>query len=157
MTILANIQAQIALLERIVEPPSGALGYGVDLSCVSDLEDDMREVGPDSPEGIMQSVIRFLTTDRDSIPDAPGRGWNLRRLLNRAYTAAELEAQEGLASQEAEQDDRIASATVTLEINTRLRSVKARVRIVPRAPGLRPFDFIASVTDGETHAELLRA
>ena len=157
MTILSDIQAQIAQQSRIVESPTGALGCGIDLSCVDDLDENMREVDPASPEGIMQSVIRFLTTDRDSIPDAPGRGWNLRRLLNRAYTAAELEAQEGLAAQEVEQDDRIAASTVVLEINVPMRSVKARVRIVPRAPGLVPFDFITTVTDGETLAELLRA
>lgn len=157
MTILADIRAQLAQQTRIVEPPTGALGYGIDLSCVDDLDENMREVDPESPEGIMQSVIRFLTTDRDSIPDAPGRGWNLRRLLNRAYTAAALEAQEGLAAQEVEQDDRIASSSVTLTVNLALRSVKARVRIVPRAPGLVPFDFITTVTDGETLAELLRA
>jgi hypothetical protein len=157
MTILDNINAQLAALVPVDRPAADdALGYGVDLSCVSDLTEDMRETDPESPEGIMESCVRFLTTDRDSIPGAPGRGWNLRRLLNRAFTAPEIEAQEGLAAQELDQDDRIDHATCALMINRGARTIKIRVRIFPKSLALQPFDFIATVTDGEALAELLK-
>jgi hypothetical protein len=156
MTMLSDINAQIAALPRAANPEPDALGYGVDLSCVSDLTEDMRETDPESPEGILESCVRFLTTDRDSIPGAPGRGWNVRRLLNRAYTASELAAQEGLATQELEQDDRIDRVELSLIINVQKREIKIRFRIFPKSLALQPFDAIATVTDGEAIAELVR-
>ncbi len=156
MTILDDIRVQLAALPRIVNPSDDALGYGVDLSCITDLTEDMAETDPESPEGILEWCIRVLTTDRDSIPDAPGLGWNVRRLLNRAYTPPELEAQEGLAAQALEGDDRIDRVDLTLEINRSKREVKVTFRIYPKSLALQPFDAIAVVTDGGALVELLR-
>jgi hypothetical protein len=139
-----------------VPQPVEPLGYGVDLVCVDDLTEALDEEDPESVEGIMHSCVRFLTTDRDSIPDAPGRGYNVRRLLNRAFTGPELEAEQGLAMAELEQDDRIQRATVVFEINYATRAIKVRFHVVPRSLALQPFDFVASVTDGASHLELLK-
>jgi hypothetical protein len=156
VSILSDIQAEIATLTKLVPTPQEPLGYGRDLVCVTDLTADMLEEDPESPVGIMNAAIRFLTTDRDSIPDAPGRGWNVRRLLNRAFTTAELLAQEGMIMGELEQDDRIDTATAKLELNYAARSVQIRIQIKPRALALQPFDFIVAVTDGAAHWELLK-
>lgn len=155
MTILDDIRTDIAQLEKLVPTPTEPFGYGVDLACVDDLTEDMQEVDGFSRQGLAESCIRFLTTDRDSIPDAPGRGWNVRRLLNRAFTASELAAQEGLAAAELEQDDRIVSATVTLEIVRKTRTVNMHFTVEAEDPALGTFEFTAAVTDGDALLELL--
>ena len=156
MTLLDDIRAEIATLEKLVPTPAEPLGYGVDLSCVDDLTEAMLEVDANSRQGIAEHSVRMLTTERDSIPDAPGRGWNIRRLLNRAYTNSELRAQEGLAAAELEQDDRIESATVTMTITRATRSIRMHVQITPRDVAFGPFAFIITVnSDGEAFLELL--
>ncbi len=154
--VLDAIAEKTARLTRLVPTPLAPFGYGVDLSCVTDLTEDMAEVDPFSYQGIAESVLRFLISDRDSIPDAPGRGHNLRRLLNRAMTALELQAEEGLIETELEQDDRITAADATLTVAG--RRVVVRLKLTPNVQGLDLFTFTVAVEgDGKAFLEGLKA
>lgn len=155
MSLLTDlIDADIAALERIVPVPTGELGYGVDLSCVTDLTPDLKEVDPNSVQGMGESVIRFLTAERDSIPDAPGRGFNIYRLLASGLTPDDIHNAQAAISAEVEEDDRFESATATLEV-VGLKSIKIAIRIVPVDPALGAFDLILAVSDGELLYDLV--
>jgi len=156
MSLLDIINAEIAALDSLVPVPAEPFGYGTDLSCVSDLTPDMREVDPNSPQAIGESVVRFLTTERDSIPDAPGRGRNIYRLLNRPLSADDIIAEQSGISSEVLLDDRIDSATVDLTVVGR-GSISIVIRITPVDPTLGGFDLVLAVTDGETLFTLLNA
>ena len=132
-----------------------SLGYGRDAYCLTSVTDDVREVDPNSPLGMAQTAARACITPRDSCPDAPGRGFNVRRALNRATGPSELLAYEGMATNEIEQDDRVESAVVrlTLDNSAAIPSVTMRFQITPRDPAIAPFDSVFVVP--ETGAEML--
>jgi hypothetical protein len=157
MTLFSDFcDAEIATLERLVPTPVEPFGYGNDLSCVTDLTADLAEVDPFSIQGLAETAVRFLTSERDSIPDAPGRGYNVRRLLNRALTPLEIIAQEGLIAAELEQDeDRFEEVSASLVLTG--RSLAVTFTIQPSAlTGLEAFSFVLAVTDSTTLIEGLR-
>lgn len=138
----------------LVPAPTGELGYGTDLACIDDVE--WREVDPNSFEGIGHHAYRMLTTDRDSIPDAPGRGYNIVRLLNRGMTQLELRAQEGLIRAEVLQDDRIDTCDVDVSITQ--KTIRIVLRITPFDPKVKAFDLIIAIAEsGEVMIERLAA
>lgn len=139
--------------------PTTGLGYGRDAWCTgSELDDDAREVDPQSPLGIAQTLVRAYLSPRDSVPDAVGRGWDVRQCLNRGVTQTQLRAYEGMMQGEAEQDDRVQSATVSVAIEGSLAvpQLRGRFHIVPQDPALSPFDFVFTVpATGAAMLELL--
>lgn len=142
------------LVPRPVEP----FGYSRDLSCTSDFTANFDEVDPNSREGIQEHLFRMLTTDKDSIPDAPGQGYNLRKIINKGMTRGELRAQEGIIQGEAVRDDRISKVRVELSINlqTRDNPIKVKIFVTPEDPAVQPFDFVFAIADsGEAMLEAL--
>lgn len=142
----------------LVPKPTEPFGYGSDLSCVSDFTDNFDEVDPNSREGLTEYVFRLLTADKDSIPDAPGRGYNLRKLLHKGMTRAEIRAQEGFVRGEVVQDDRFDGVRVEMSIDVTKRDVPVRVRLflTPADPKIKPFDFVFAIKDdGEAMLEAL--
>jgi hypothetical protein len=126
------------------------LGYGTDLSCTSDLAEDMRSVAPNSAEGIAQQALRGLDCPPGRLIDDPTWGIDLASRLNRPQTVHELQATEALVRAQIETDDRVGSCTVSVTLSGAARSVKASVvvRIVPADPALAPFTLVFVVTDG---------
>lgn len=105
---------------RLVPDPVEPFGYGRDLECFTDLTEDMREIDQNSPRAIIHSCFRFLTTGRDTIPDAPGRGVDLVAMLNAGVTRDRLLELEADIVGEIDLDDRVlrSTATVTLSNTT---------------------------------------
>jgi hypothetical protein len=155
VTILEDIQAEVSALLREVETPA-AVGYGVDLSCVADLHDDLREVDPNSPEGIGEAVLRRWTCPRGQNADDPDYGRDVRAILNRGLTQAELLGEAGLLRAEAEKEDTVDTCDVTLTLNVADRLVSIVGKITPVDPTIEPFRFVAAVTDGATMLEIQR-
>lgn len=149
MTIVDDqIAAEIASLAQVVPvPDANSLGYGVDLSCVTDITPDLAEVDPESAQGIGEMAVRFLTVERDSVPDAPGRGYNIFRLLLAGSSVDVINNAQTAISNEVEQDDRIASST-TVVVVTGLKQLSITISIVPQDPTLGPFDLVLAVSDG---------
>jgi hypothetical protein len=138
--------------------PDSPLGYGRDAWCVSSATEDEREVDPDSPLGMAQMAMRACTTPRDTCPDAPGRGFDVRRALSRATGLSELLAYEGMATSEIEQDDRVDSVEVSLTLDRSLAipSVRLRFVITPVRADLGPFAGVITVPEtGQAMLELL--
>lgn len=153
MTILDDIKAEIATLAREVEPPI-AEGYGVDLKCVSDLQEDMAEIDPDSPEGIGEAILRRWTCPRGQNADDPDYGRDVRAILNRGLTNADLLAEEGLLRGEAEKEETVDTVEVSLTLSSANREVTIQAAVTPRDPTLDPFRLVATVTDGATMLEI---
>ena len=58
------IAASIAALPRIVATPREPYGYGSDVSCGTDLDEDMKELDGFDPLVMKQAILRRLDTPR---------------------------------------------------------------------------------------------
>jgi len=154
MTLLDEyIAVGIAGLERVIEPPTGPLGYGIDLDCIADVTEDFDEIDPNSPRAIVQGVIRIWTTPRGALADDPNYGIDLRSYCNRGMSTTDARSLAvGLAG-EAKKDDRVSDITVELTASARQLDVKAR--IWPADPALQPFSFTFAVTDAQVLLDTL--
>ncbi len=145
--VLAAIATELATLTRIVAPSTEPLLYGLDLSCVTDIEPTLAEVDPASPRAIIQAVIRRFTTPRGALLDDPDYGLDIRAVLSRGATQRDVRAISGSLQGEAQKDDRVARCEVKLVASLLTRRVDVSVSITPEDPALKDFDFTFAVTD----------
>jgi len=133
MTLLHDfIAAQLALLPVVDRVAPQALGYGTDLSCVTDITPDAAEVDPMTPRAIGESLARRYISPRTSVLDDNAYGLDLRARLNTGQTQASLT---GLRSQirvEALKDDRVSDADVTLTFPSR-SAMSVVIAVTPHA------------------------
>lgn len=153
--VLDAIAASTAELTRLVPVPTGALGYGADLSCVEDLTDDLAEVDPFSPQAIGEALLRRLTTPRGQLPDDPNYGLDIRGYCNRGVPTGELREIAGQIRSEASKDDRIEDVSVTVTVPA-LNSMSVRINVTPADPSLDPFTLTFAVTSGQLLLEAIR-
>jgi hypothetical protein len=139
------IDREMAKLEPLVHTPSGDLGYGVDLSCVMDADENLTEVDPMSPLGIGQATLRRLITPRGSLQDAPNDGIDIRSYCNHGVPADELRDLSGILRLESTKDDRIADAAVTVT-TPYANALHVDVRITPEDPALAAFSLVFAAT-----------
>lgn len=147
MSVIKDAIAEsLASVERIVPIPAEPFNYGRDLVCRYDLRGDMGETDPNSPEGIMLHNWRFITTDRDSVPDAPGRGFNIFRLVNRGTTERELREAEGAIRAEFDADDRIERTDVSMQLEASgVPQIKGLIKVTPEAVETGDFTYTFAV------------
>lgn len=143
--VLDFISAELAALQRIVPLQLPPYGYGTDLSCTSDLTPDMAETDPNSLQGLAEMLVRWLTTDRGSVADAPERGFNIRRLIGKGMTPDDIRSAQAQICNEATEDDRIDSAACNLEV-VNLTAINIRLRCKPKDPKLGGFALVLGVT-----------
>lgn len=150
------IAGELVRLTREVPAPTGALGYGRDLSCTDDVTDDLAEVDPFSYQGIAEAVIRRLTCPRGGLPDDPDYGLDLRAYCNRGVTLDELRLLEAQIVGELGKDDRIDGSTVVVSVGGEgYRTLTVAVTIVPADPALVDFTLTLAVTDRAVILEAL--
>lgn len=152
-TVLAAIDAEIATLQRLVPAPTGALGYGRDVSCSTSLSPILSEVDPDSVQGLAEAQVRRFTTARGLTADNPRDGLDLLMYLNRATTQSEIIAMQGELRNEALKDDRLQACTVTVTVG--LNRLRVTFRNTAKDPRLGTFTNTLSVTDGAVLQEAL--
>lgn len=152
--VLAAIAADIATLTREVETPTGELGYGVDLSCSSDITELADEVDAFSVTGIIQATVRRLTTPRGSLPDDPDYGLDVRGYLNRGTSTTDLLSMAGEIRNEVTKDDRVARASITVA-SPSLDRLSISVLVTPADPALGPFTLTLAVTSGAVLLEAM--
>jgi hypothetical protein len=155
---LALIDADIATLTRLVVAPDGnVLGYGTDLSCVSDCTDDFAEVDPNSPLGIAEALIRRLTCPRGGLPDDANYGVYLPGYVNRGVTLQELRELNGVITNECRKDDRVADvvATTTYVATKIAPTLSVAIQVTPEEPSLGVFTFTISVADDKVLLETI--
>lgn len=148
-TFAIALATNLATLTRVVNPSTDALRYGLDLSCVSDLSPTLAEVDPASPSAIVEAVIRRFTTPRGALEDDQDYGQDVRAACNRGVTARDLRALSGVLRGEAQKDDRVALANVTLQAAVNSRELSIQVFITPADPRLQDFAFTFAVTDSQ--------
>lgn len=153
--VQASLIEQIATLERVVDAPVAPLGYGTDLSCVTDLAEDLAEVDATSNTAIAQALIRRLITPRGSLPDDPDYGFDLRGLLNRGVTLAELRAVTGQARSELRKDDRVSDAKVSAAFTLANSTLSVTVEVTPADVDRDVFSFTFALTDSSVAIEVI--
>jgi hypothetical protein len=151
-TVAQSLAAQLPTLIRMVDTPVGELAYGTDLSCVTDLHPELAEVDPTSPSAIVEAVIRRFLTPRGALLDDQDYGLDVRSHLSRGATQRDLRAITGALSGEAQKDDRVASATVTMQANSLGAKAQLQVLIMPADPELEAFDFTFAVSSSDVLA-----
>lgn len=154
-TVLDSIEADIASLTREVDPLDEPLGYGRDLSCVTDVTDNLDEVDPESPQGIAESSMRRLISPRGSLYEDPDYGLDLRSICNKGVTYEELREIADQARAEVKKDDRVEDAQVTLDYDDLSSTLSVEVLLMPADPALGDFTFIFTV--GEDGTPLLES
>lgn len=153
-TMQTAIDASIARLSRRMKAPSPPLGWGVDLSCITDIDDRASEVRSDSPTAIGQAVARRLITPRGMISSDLAYGFDVRGLLNRGVPAGELAQLSSDIAAEARKDERVSSIDCVCSYDFQTRALRVQLRISP-VGALSDFDFVFSVTDGAVLIERL--
>lgn len=152
--VLSAIAAETALLERVVQVPTGAIGYGTDLSCVEDISVTLDEVDPTSTRAIREALLRRLTTPRGGLQDDPDYGFDVRGLCNRGLTQSQMVDLSTQVRNEVTKDDRVDSATVTVTAPSP-RALRIGVVITPVDQTIGIFTLTFAVTDGAVLAEAL--
>lgn len=161
--ILDAIAADVALLTREIDPPTGPLGYGSDLSCADDLTEDMAEVEGFSVLALGQAIVRRLDCPRGGLPDAsaPSKtdlnyGMELSSYLNRPTTTTELRNLASNIRLEVTKDDRIAAVDVTVTSSPDGSSLAIDLHVTPVDPTIGQFAMTLSVTSAAVLLESIR-
>jgi hypothetical protein len=145
------INADIATLTTLVVPPAtdAQLGWGVDLSCVSDCADSFAEIDPNSPIGIAEAAIRRLTTPRGAMQDDPDYGLYLSGYCNNGVSVQQLQDLNGMIVNELRKDDRIDDVGVTVAQSDDFKELSVTLTITPADPTQAQFTLVLSVTSGD--------
>lgn len=147
-TYQAAFNAQLEALTRKVDIPSDrALGYGIDLSCVTDLTFDMAEVDPYTPTAIAEAQARRLQTGRGQLIYDLTYGTDVRGMLNRGYTESQLATLDTEIYNELRKDDRISDTDVTVDFEDR-ETLRVTAISTP-VDQVESFNLTFWVTDGE--------
>ncbi len=135
MTYLTDLMAaHVAELGPAVDRVApDALGYGTDLSCVTDLTPALDEVDPQSTRAIGESLVRRLISPRGSVVDDQAYGYDLRGLCNRGVTNEQLLRVASLARAECLKDDRVIEARVTLVYAAQTKQLRVEIIVTPQA------------------------
>jgi hypothetical protein len=160
-TVQAAIDAELALLERVVDPPSAPHGYGSDLSCTDDLTATMDEVNGFTTLALAQALVRRLDCPRGGLPDDPDYGIDIRAMLNRGLTTRELRDLAGAVRLELEKDERVDSASVTFRPAPDGSSFAIEIAVTPidarlGTDGEGGFSLTLALTDAALLLEELR-
>jgi len=152
--IVADALARmLAELPAAPSPAPGSLGYGRDLSCVTDCDDDFAEIGPDEPRIIIQSITRRLITPRGTNPDDADYGFDLHGLLHKALTPSELRQLQSQALGEVNKETRIDPSRTTLRLTHASGVVAAYLFVAPLDPRFTPFPFVLRITEAGVDIE----
>jgi hypothetical protein len=156
MTIVDDfIAAELVALVRITTQPQTPFAYGRDLSCTSDVTARFTEVDGTTALAIAESTIRRWTCPRGGLPDDPNYGIDVRGMLNRGVTTAELQTLASELEGEAMKDDRVDFISVSLALSSDYRTLTISAVFIPVDPALRDFAATFAVTDGATTLELM--
>lgn len=144
--IIQNSDGTLTLV-RIV-PQTTAVGYGVDLKCIDDLDPALADVDPFSRDGLAQDLYHRVTTRRGTLPDDPDYGIDVFAFLHGPKTPVDLRACEGQIATEIQKDDRVTDVSVAVAFSLATNKMTITVVVVPQDPDIGPFSLIIAVTDG---------
>jgi hypothetical protein len=149
MSALSDFAAtELLALSRIVPAPVAPLGFGVDLSCVSDLSPILAEVSQSDVSSIRESLLRRLQTPRGflgGIDDDENYGFDVVSLLNTGTTQQDLRGLEAGVRDEISRDDRVQSTDVSASYMPGTGKITVSIRCVARDPAVGEFALVFSV------------
>lgn len=151
-TVEEAIAEFLADEERVLDAPTGELGYGTDLACETDILETADEVDPFSLQALAEALLRRLDCPRGALPDANDSaeagdyGLDLRSYLNRATPAAEITALAGRIRSELAKDDRVDDVRVTLTPSPTGSEFSVKVEVLPHDPRIGGFTLTFAVT-----------
>lgn len=150
MTIVHDtIAAELALLARLEPTPIAPFGYGQDLDCTTDIDENLLEVDPSSKTAVAQALLRRLSCPRGRLPDDPDYGFDLRGMLSRGTDTNVLRDLAGQIKAEVLKDDRVDGADVTTTYSAQTVTLEVTIWIAAVDPRLGTFALTLAVTDGE--------
>mgnify|MGYP000535348007 CR=1 FL=1 len=146
--VLDAIAADIAAITRLVDPPEGALGYGTDISCTTDIDADGREVDPMSIEAVSQSILRSLDCPQGGIYGDPEYvSLDLRARLNVGVTTADVRGLADEIRSVVTEDDRVSSADVAVALEG-ATTLLITISVIPEDPTrTEPFRLVIAATE----------
>lgn len=125
-----------------------AVDYGLDLSCVADLDENGAEV--DGITLLAQALLRRLITPRGALIDDPTYGYDLSAVIDEASTPRQQAMIASAIDGELRKDERVLRAVTTLVLSRDLASsykATATVVITPSAgPTFKLVLGVSSVT-----------
>jgi len=145
------IASYTAAVERVNDAPD-AVGYGSDVSCVTDVDADWTELDPYSGTCIQQAVLRRWITTLGENPDDPTYGAGAHALLAVGATTATLSNVRTKLENEALQDDRVLAIEVEID---QVGSTEFEIfgPITPSDPSVNVPDLTLAITNGKLALE----
>lgn len=134
---------------RIV-PLTTAVGWGVDLVCINDLDPALASTDPFSTATLAQDAYHRISTRRGTLPDDPDYGIDVLAFLHASMTQSDFLSAAGQINTELGKDDRFLDVAATVTYDAARLQLNISVRITPVDPSLQPFTLIVAVTDGVT-------
>lgn len=153
--VKAAIAEFLAIEERVVDVPTGELGYGSDISCAVDVDARMSEVDPFSTRAIAEALVRRLDCPRGALVDDPDYGLDVRGMLNRGTPATEIQALAGQIRSECQKDDRVDDVRVIVTPSPTGRELRIQLHVTPIDPEVGGFSLTFAVTSLELLLEEL--
>lgn len=146
-TVARALERNLAALKQKTKTPIAPLGWGVDLSCITDCDARFSTVDPFSEIGIAQACVRRLITPLGTLIGAPDYGFDLAGLLNRGLTPAELSGIAIQVQNQCELDERVRTCAVRLEFtgNPTQPELTVRLTITPESSA-NAFQFVFALT-----------
>lgn len=147
----AAMQAELATIEREAPVPVPPLGYGRDLSCVTDCTDDYAEVDPLTRHALAESLFRSVTTPRGTVIDAPALGIDVRAWgTGAAIGPNTLITYSDQARGEMRKDDRVDDVTCVASFDFRTLTLTLACEVIAVDALVGDFELVIAVTaDGE--------
>lgn len=115
--------------------------YGVDLSCVTDLDPVLRTVTGKTL--LAQAIVRRLTTPRGMLIDDPNYGLDVREWLSMEMTPIVLARLRAAVRSELEKDERVSSVNV----DTTFTNGVLTMNLFINANEDDPLSLVLAVTD----------
>lgn len=128
------------------------VNYGTDVSTSPDL--DMSGETVSGVRAIAECTLRRFTTDADTLDYDPDFGRNLQDLLNEDFGDGDIEREQAGAETEAEKDERILSASVSMVLDERAFKLTIRITGTLNDGRATPFLFVLSID--KVSAEILK-
>ena len=156
-TVKAALEAELATIKQVVDHAQEPFGYGTDIWCETDLHPRMLEVDGFATLALAQALVRRLDCPRGQLLDDPDYGLDIRGMLNRGLTAAELRAMPGQIRSELEKDDRVDQVVVTLSPSSTGSSLLIKVAVSAVDSRLGDFALTLNASSAEVLLEELAA
>lgn len=115
-TIFSNeFEALLAGVVNELPLPTGDAGWGSDLSCADDLDENFAELAPNDPQVVAQYTYRRMITNPGECADDPDWGCGLPRMLSSGYTEKQIKTIEDALRGEIARDDRLQDVIVSAD------------------------------------------